>query len=425
MPKFRAPALLAQGLKVGRNFLTGGRLAELEAHNRALTEAATALEAHNRALTGAATERAERAQELERSLTETRIEIAAATSESTRLQAERNFFSSRMAELESHNRMLTEAATEATLTVQKLERDMTQLRIEIATLGPDNVRLQAEREFFAARMAEVDAHNDVLTKKITEYVHLLQGTAEFREEIDTLPSILFISMPKTGTVFTQQMLARGLGLHTLVLAVGSFPHYSLDLKRLQRFRLGGLISAEHFDASAEKLQFLAAFVDRWVIHIRDPRSVLLSWVHHLNRLYAERQSAPHELLYVCPTPPQEFFGYSFAEQVNWNIEHFLPNVLTWTRTWLETYDARQHNILLTTYADILANEEAFLAKILDFYAIPRDRFQRTSLAQTVRGSHFRVGRADEWRDCFTSHQIARTTDMIGDDLLRRFNWPVY
>ena len=455
MPKLRLSTQLAQGLKAGRDVLTG-RAAELEGQNRIVAEAAAQstrraqelereltqarseiaaiaperhlfscrlaeLQEHNRKLTEAAVETALKVQKLERDLTQERIEIATIAPENTRLQAERDFFSDRMADLEAHNRLLTKAAIESELKVQKLERELTQARIEIATLGPDNVRLQAEHAFFAGRLAELEAHNELMTQKLSEHTRRLQGTGEVQEPIADVPSILFVSMPKTGTVFTRQMLARGLGLEPLALAVGSFPRYSIDLNRLQRFRLGGIISAEHLDASAENLQFLDAFVDRWVVHMRDPRSVLLSWVHHLNRLHAE--AAFHQLLYVCPTPPHEFFRWPFAEQVDWNIGHFLPNLLTWTRAWLETHDSRRHNILLTTYADILAGEDAFLARILDFYGIPRERFQRTSLAQTVTESHFRVGRADEWRDGFTPQQIARTTDMIGDDVLRRFAWP--
>jgi hypothetical protein len=195
-----------------------------------------------------------------------------------------------------------------------------------------------------------------------------------------------------------------------------------DLPRLAQFCRGGRIAAEHFDASPENLQTLGAFVDRWVVHIRDPRSVLLSWVHHLNRLYQERDVAPFDLLYVCPTPPEEYFGYSFAEQVDWNIENFLPNVLHWIRTWVETYDSGRYTILLTTYSDIVASEDDFLFKVLDFCGIPRDRFCRPAMKKDM-GLHFRIGREDEWLECLTPEQLARTRNMIGSELVERFRWP--
>ena len=450
----------------GEHESLAARVAELEAHNRVLTEAATEraqrvqdlehaladarsqiaaigpeharlhgehawlaarvaeLEPHNRLLTEAATQRARQAQDLERVLTETRIELATVAPENARLRAEREFLGGRMAELEAHNRLLTETAIERAQHLQGTERVLTEVRIQAATSAAESSRLEAERAFFAGRAAELEAHNRLLTETVTEQARRGQGQAEAREPDHSLPSILFTSIPKSGTVLTQQMLARGLGLEPIALSVGAFPRYSLDPQKLDRFRQGGMVGVEHLDASAENLQILAPFVDRWVVHIRDPRSVLLSWVHHLNRLHAKRHFAPYELLYACPAPPEEFFGYSFSEQVDWNIHHFLPSVLSWTRTWVETHDSGRHKILMTTFSDILAGEEDFIFKILDFYDIPRALFRRPDTEQTIHGSHFRAGRADEWRDSFTPDQIAQTTRMVGDDLLRRFGWPL-
>ena len=86
-----------------------------------------------------------------------------------------------------------------------------------------------------------------------------------------------------------------------------------------------MIATEHFDASQENLQFLGALVDRWVVHIRDPRAVLVSWVHNMDRLYQDQQTAPHHLLYVCPTPPEPYFGFSFSDKVDWRRRFFIQD----------------------------------------------------------------------------------------------------
>ena len=157
-----------------------------------------------------------------------------------------------------------------------------------------------------------------------------------------------------------------------------------------------------------------------MVHIRDPRSVLLSWVHNLDRLHPH--NAPHHLLYVCPTPPKQYFDLSFSQKVDWNIEYFLPNVLSWTKRWVEIYDAGHHNILLTTFSDIVSNEDGFLFRILNFYGISRERFSRPVIESD--DLHFRVGREDEWRDCFTSIQLAQIRAMIDGPLTERFGWPL-
>ncbi len=216
---------------------------------------------------------------------------------------------------------------------------------------------------------------------------------------------------------------RGLGLQPLTVSVGAFPHYSLDVRQLRRFQGGGVIVSSHLDASAENLQFLSAFVNRWVVHVRDPRSVLLSWVHHLQRLYKARHAGINELLLVCPTPPEALFERDFSEQLDWNIANFLPSVVSWTRRWLAAYDSSANNILLTSYSDLVKSEEEFLFKILDFYGVSRSLFKKIPLERTIDASHFRTGHPDEWRDSLTSSQVLRATEIIGGDLLARFEWP--
>ena len=117
-----------------------------------------------------------------------------------------------------------------------------------------------------------------------------------------LPSILVVTIPKSGTVFTNQMLSRGLSLEPTSVSFGYFPHYLVDIPKLVSFIEGGQVASAHFDASPVNLQSLTAFVKKWVVHIRDPRSVTLSWVHHMNRLYSERHDGKFHHLFVLSGP---------------------------------------------------------------------------------------------------------------------------
>lgn len=390
---------------------------------------------------------ASRSQQAQPEFVHPHTEIGTLTEEIARLSSENQFYTQRQRELEEHNQVLTVAATERAQKVQDQQHELERLHTELATLIPQVTRLTGENSFYARRLAELEEHNRSLTKAATERaqrVHDLEqqlssglddtdvasfasnaedGRSNGRDRMTALPSIMLVAIPKSGSVFTRTMLGRGLGLHPLTVSAGAFPHYSLDARRLQKFQRGGVIVSNHLDASAENLQFLSAFVDRWVVHVRDPRSVLLSWVHHLQRLYKARHADINELLLVCPTPPEALFERDFSEQLDWNLENFLPCVVSWTRRWLAAYDSSANNILLTSYADLLRGEEEFLFKILDFYGVSRGLFEKIPLERTIEASHFRTGRPDEWRDALTSSQILRATKMIGDDLLARFEWP--
>jgi hypothetical protein len=242
-------------------------------------------------------------------------------------------------------------------------------------------------------------------------------------ERPTLPSICVFSIPKSGTVFTRQTLARGLDMGQATVTAGCFPRFCLDIEKLARFSRGGQVAGTHAHASPENLQTIAAFADRWVVHIRDPRSVVLSWVHHQNRLYAERDGSPYQLLYSYPAPSDAYFRSSLSGQIDWTIENFLATAVAWIAAWLDIIDSGRYRILLTTFADIVADEQRYIGRILDFYGIPRHRFRAPDIARTIAGSHFRVGREDEWAEVFSPAQIERSTAMIGDELLHRFGWP--
>src|SRR6516164_7558151 len=100
------------------------RVAELEQHNRLLVDSATQmalkLQERERELTESSTQRALKLQERERELTRARIDIATLSSENERLRAEQAFYAKRAAELEEHNRLLSENATAAERQLQEM-----------------------------------------------------------------------------------------------------------------------------------------------------------------------------------------------------------------------------------------------------------------------------------------------------------------
>src|SRR5262249_58985512 len=74
--------------------------------------------------------------------------------ENERLRAEHAYYAKRAAELEQHNRMLVESATQKELKLQEKERDLTRIS--------------------AKRVAELEEHNRLLTESATAAVRKLQ-----------------------------------------------------------------------------------------------------------------------------------------------------------------------------------------------------------------------------------------------------------
>jgi hypothetical protein len=212
------------------------------------------------------------------------------------------------------------------------------------------------------------------------------------------------------------LLTEGLGYRRFEISRGYFPEDLVDYASLPEFAAGGCICSTHLDASRANLDRLGRFVDRWVVHLRDPRSVVLSWTHHIARIAAER---PYLLLHVHPAPPVDCMRWPFEQQLWWHLEHFLPGVLAWTRRWLEVIDSGEFRILLTRYDELRADEHAYGDRILDFHDIEGSRRKFRPIEKVVDTSHFRTGRTDEWLDAFTPAQLRHANQAIGEPLLAR------
>jgi hypothetical protein len=230
------------------------------------------------------------------------------------------------------------------------------------------------------------------------------------------PSVLFISIPKSGTVYTNRLLVQGLGFRDFPISLGYFPRDLVDHRRLRTFAEGGCIATEHLDPSAENLQILERLMKRWVVHLRDPRSVVLSWTHHIDRVAVK---APESLLNVCPVPSEDYLSASFQEKLWWNIHSFLPIAVDWIERWLRIIDGGRYEICLTTYDELVGNERLYIRRILDFFSIPQAAFSMPMVERSMDNAHFRIGRPDEWREAFSQEQLKLANKVIGIRLLER------
>jgi hypothetical protein len=233
-------------------------------------------------------------------------------------------------------------------------------------------------------------------------------------------SILMVTIPKSGTVYLRNMFEKRLGLAPYIMSNQYFPRDQLYLDAIDRFTRGGLYVSAHIDPSAENLQILDVFVPKWVVHFRDPRSVLLSWVHHVMRFAGEGLFA--ELLRVTPTPPHELHAWTFEKRVDWHIDNFLPAVNQWMLDWLTVASQMPHRILITEFSALKERERDHVETILEFFRIDRSCYRHRPPEKTM-AVHFRTGNYDEWRDVFTPSQAQRVNSMIPPLLFDRFHWP--
>jgi hypothetical protein len=233
-------------------------------------------------------------------------------------------------------------------------------------------------------------------------------------------SVLIVTIPKSGTVYMNTMFREGLGLDNYILSNRYFPEDQLRIEAMPEFAKGGYFASAHIDASAQNLQLLDEFVPRWIVHFRDPRSVLLSWLHHVERLAREGKHV--ELLRLCPAPPRELHGWTFERRIDWHIDNFLPHVIRWMTSWLDVCARSPGRILVTEFASLKEREDEHSTRILEFLGIDRSIYVHRPPGKAI-DVHFRTGTYDEWRQVFTPDQVRRASELIPAPLSDRFGWP--
>jgi hypothetical protein len=234
------------------------------------------------------------------------------------------------------------------------------------------------------------------------------------------PSILLNTMPKSGSVYVARSLAKILKLD--IRCIGN--QYALidqiNVPLARTISAGGYVSQNHLSPTAENLQIIEHFNLKMVLHLRDPRQALLSWIYHLD--YVTSQNDMSELLlYFVPRPPFGYFELSLHDKIDWQIENYLPHLVSWVAAWLDVVDRRSFQILTTQQEDLRTAEKSFFDQILSFYGFDTN-YVLPDLPRTLEDTHFRRADPMEWRSAFSADQAAKATSMIPTTIMKRFRW---
>jgi hypothetical protein len=188
-------------------------------------------------------------------------------------------------------------------------------------------------------------------------------------------------------------------------------------EKMRIFIDGNFVAQSHLAPSPENLRQLSHFHCRMVLHVRDPRQALLSWVHHLDRISGDAGA----LLLCAVHPPTGYFDWDLTRKLDWQIEHYLPLEIDWLSRWVSVHDHGVIPILLTTYEELAAGAGPVCQRICNFAGIGTNPLHLVDIPKTS-DVHFRLGENNEWRRVYSPSQIARADAMLPNELVARFGW---
>lgn len=210
---------------------------------------------------------------------------------------------------------------------------------------------------------------------------------------------LIVTLPKSGSIFLARSLAASCGLPVVRVSPGYFPRDFLDDSILST--LSGIGQA-HIPPDSINLDILAHYEVPWLLHVRDPRGALLSWVHHVERMTSKEEWGA--LLKSRPAIYRDYAALSFDERRAWQISNFYPSMLSWLMQWADIVDSRPE-LRVTYYRDLVTNDAAFVEAAADTLGLTTCALRLPD--RTYEASHFRSGSAEEWRSAFTEEEQNR------------------
>ncbi|MGE3521021.1 MAG: tetratricopeptide repeat protein, partial [Vicinamibacterales bacterium] len=231
------------------------------------------------------------------------------------------------------------------------------------------------------------------------------------------PGIFIASLPKSGTVFLQSALCKGLGKRPVAVPSGGlFPNVTIAQSAIERLHETGGIYVIHCAPSAYNRREIHHRLDRLVVHVRDPRQALLSWAHFLPQVIRNIDPVYRHHYEL----PADYDALPFPAQLDWQIEHHLPHIVAFIAGWTAFADdvACRTRVLFTTQEEMARDQDAFFRRLLSFHDIPESAFEFPE-APRVGSDNFRSGEVDEWREAFNPDQRERMVRAIPAQMRQR------
>ena len=228
-----------------------------------------------------------------------------------------------------------------------------------------------------------------------------------------LRAFLLTSLPKSGTIFLQNWIQLMLMNHAsktppvINIGASTFPADILDLSKILDILEQKGVGVGHFDCSPQNIQVIEELKIPVIVHTRDPRSSLLSWIHHSIRLIKEGRKV--QLLRNTPKPPIALFEKTLAEIINWHLDNYLPSQCRWISEW-KKYAENNPLIKIKEFSELKENPLQYIASICEFIGTNEE----TILAppNPNDGVHFRKGLIDEWKDVFSKSQKEKAEQVL-------------
>lgn len=276
----------------------------------------------------------------------------------------------------------------------------------------------------------------------SDYVQALKEVEYQIQRRKRMPSIIYNTMPKSGSDFIHSVMSKGLNFAKVEFGSGiPFPYRQVLPIHLDTILEGGYFCKDHLLATKVNAVTLRYYSQKIIIHTRDPRQALLSTLVASNAQRKKKILKFSDHFHHYFSQPG-FWALDLSEQISIRLKDFgFQGFIDFAQGWMEIAQNKLFDldILFTSYEEFKADPETVYFKILDFYGIdhlefklPQSQknlasfqntvFQQVADPSTNQYKNFRSGKTDEWKSVFTSEQIEEANRQIPKHVAEFYNW---
>jgi hypothetical protein len=228
--------------------------------------------------------------------------------------------------------------------------------------------------------------------------------------------VIFIAMPKSASKTIAGRLAEELNSNVHLIASktgrGIWPNNTVISNRKLIFAvMMRKVAHEHCVANQVTIQRIARVTDHIIVHVRDPRQVLVSMAHHFFESGKE--------VGRFGVDSRQINSEDLVKTFDYLISNVFPVLVQYVCDWREASKSNVLEVSFFTYEEFLSNPGKYLSEVLNVLGVDRVSVNSNYV------QHYRRGQADEWRTALTAEQRASVNNAMPSELLQLFNWPEF
>ena len=180
-------------------------------------------------------------------------------------------------------------------------------------------------------------------------------------KVKDLPSIFINNIQHSGSYF---FISRFYALSYANLNISSFPY--LRPEKFAQFSEGGYLAQDHLQFNEYNACRMKELLNsaKILIHFRDPRSVLVSSIHHMYKKLSPIEVHTESLKLNTEPIPVDFIDWTFKKKLQFLIDYYYDiQYARFVNSWHEFSKClnsnQRRNFLITEYSELRNSGQKF------------------------------------------------------------------